>query len=136
MKILIVDDEPALLRSLERDLRHYIKTILQEKVNNFEIHKANDAKQAVHILKELNHQIDLIISDVFMEHCIFYFLDYLEKNDLQHFPIISMSGGSAFLNDSFEYLELTKELGVKEILYKPFKRNELQFALNSVLHIS
>ncbi|HDY75891.1 MAG TPA: response regulator, partial [Candidatus Marinimicrobia bacterium] len=106
-RILIVDDEQALLDSLKRSLRDLGK--------EFDIYTANDGVKAFKILEK--SKIELIITDIFMPD-----KDGLEliREVRQKYPsikIITMSGGGN--RGGVNYLKFAETFGSSYQLNKP-----------------
>jgi len=108
MNLLLVDDEPALLNSLERVFRR----------KEFKTLKAYDGMQALNILK--NNSVDVIISDVQMPE-----LNGLEllKTVSQNYPEIKV----ILVSGDFDYYSLPSDLFDKIHAYfnKPYDLFEI-----------
>lgn len=112
-KILIVDDEPSMLKLLNKILKDGI-------VNVFEASNGVEAKKIF-----FEEAIDLIVTDLVMpeKHGIDLIMEIKKvKPDL---PIIAISGGGG-VTGRFDYLEIAELLGVNNILHKPFDGFELK----------
>lgn len=119
-KILIVDDEPSVLKMLRKALKDKSEEILE----------AVDGEQALKLCQEEN--IDLLITDIVMpkKHGIDLIME-VKKLD-NNLPIIAISGGGG-VTGRFDYLEIAELLGAKNILHKPFSPDELRNAVGNVL---
>lgn len=123
-RILIVDDEQALLNSMQRDL---------SKLNNeFDIYTASNGHEASRLIEE--SKVDLLITDIFMPD-----KEGIEliRETRQRYPsvkIITMSGGGA--RGGVNYLEFAELFGASYTLNKPFLKDELISAIHSVLRES
>lgn len=118
-KILIVDDEPSVLKMLRKMLKDLSEEILE----------AENGEQALEICQKQN--IDLIITDIVMpkKHGIDLIMDV--KKSFPNLPIIAISGGGG-VTGRFDYLEIADLLGVKNILHKPFESSDLKNIVNNI----
>ncbi|MBF7092300.1 response regulator [Flavobacterium sp. ALJ2] len=109
-KILIVDDEPNIVMSLEYTF----------KKNNFEVFIARDGQEALDILK--NHFPDVIILDVMMPRVDGYAtLEQIKKDErLQHCKIIFLSA-----KNKEQDIEKGLSLGADLYMIKPFSLKKL-----------
>ncbi|WP_130733819.1 response regulator transcription factor [Flavobacterium sp. J27] len=109
-KILLVDDEPNIIMSLEYTF----------KKNNFEVYIARDGQEALDILK--NHIPDAIILDVMMPNVDGYAtLEQIKMNpDLEHCKVI-------FLSAKNKETDIQKglDLGASAYMTKPFSLKKL-----------
>lgn len=111
-RIVIIDDEPALLRMSARTLRR-----AGHETVTFE-----SARVAIDHLR--NAAADLLITDIFMPD-----MEGLEtlkqaralRPDM---PIVAVSGGGS-LTQAVDYLEYARRLGAAATLPKPFRPAEL-----------
>ena len=105
-KILIVDDDPAICKLLEKVMHS----------NELETTTVNCGMDALSILK--NHTFDLILMDIQMPVMNGYdstrHIRALERPDIKSMPIIAMSA-NAFAED----IKLCKESGMNEHIAKP-----------------
>jgi DNA-binding response OmpR family regulator len=111
-RILLVDDEPEVLRLLEGTLTEA----------GYEVITASDGDEAVRRWRELNGG-DLVILDILMPE-----KDGLEtiielKTHSPGVPIIAMSGGGS--NDRLDILGDAKMLGAVMTIRKPFHSRAL-----------
>lgn len=119
-KILIVDDEPSVLKMLRKMLKGEAEEILE----------AENGEQAIELCQE--QEIDLIITDIVMpkKHGIDLIMEV--KKIFPNLPIIAISGGGG-VSGRFDYLEIAELLGANNILHKPFEAAELRDAVNNIL---
>jgi DNA-binding response OmpR family regulator len=109
-KILIVDDEPSILMSLDFLFRK----------KGYEVFIARDGREAIDLLN--NHQPDLTILDIMMPEVDGYEVcSYIRKTDA-----ISNSG-IIFLSAKSKKSDMEKglELGADAYMTKPFSNKEL-----------
>jgi two-component system alkaline phosphatase synthesis response regulator PhoP len=109
-KILIVDDEPNIVMSLEYTL----------KKNNFEVFIARDGQEALNILKK--QLPDLIILDIMMPMVDgFATLEQIKKDErLQHCKVIFLSA-----KNKEKDIEKGLSLGANLYIVKPFSLKKL-----------
>lgn len=109
-KILIVDDEPSILMSLDFLFRK----------KGYEVFIARDGREAIDLLN--NHHPDLTILDIMMPEVDGYEVcSYIRKTDaLSHSGIIFLSAKSKKSD-----MEKGLELGANAYLTKPFSNKEL-----------
>ncbi len=114
-KIVVMDDEATVRTIIERILKR----------EGHEVLAFEDAKPA---LEQVNfEEIDLVVTDLVMPTPGDQFILILQEDDIE-VPIIVLS---AHLNDArVEYL---RELGVEQILEKPFDVAQLLEAVNGML---
>lgn len=119
-KILIVDDEPSVLKMLRKMLKDESEEILE----------AENGEQAIELCQE--QEIDLMITDIIMpkKHGIDLIMEV--KNKFPNLPIIAISGGGG-VSGRFDYLEIAELLGANNILHKPFEAIDLRDAINNIL---
>ncbi len=115
-RILVVDDEPAVRRALERALR----------LERYDVDLAADGREALDTLAE--HQTDVIILDVMMPE-----IDGLEvcrrlRAAGDHTPILMLTARDA-IDDRVTGLDV----GADDYLVKPFALRELQARLRALL---
>ena len=121
MKILICDDDPMTLRTLE----------FQFKKDGFEVIKTVNGREASKIIDD-NNDIDLLIVDMYMPmmnglELVTYVRDTLQLD----FPIIVVSKVNS--NDS---INEALDLGANAYITKPFILEELSNKIKEVLKIS
>ena len=107
--VLLIDDDPAVCRSLGRLLRFL----------GFQVHSANSGVTALAIVEELGSEINLVLSDVQMPG-----LDghQIAARLSDRYPVILMSGA------------LEQQLG--GVLAKPFTPTELLHHINTALRLA
>ena len=118
-KLLIVDDEPLLRKSL-------VSTIDYNKIGFSIVGEAANGLQGIEAYKK--HKPDAIITDVRMDICDgLEMIKEIRKIDNGSCQFIVLSG----YND-FEYLKSSISLGVFDYLLKPIKNDELIFILTKM----
>ena len=117
-KILLVDDEPNIIMSLEYTF----------KKNNFEVFIARDGQEAIDILK--NELPDIIILDVMMPHVDGYAtLELIKKNEkLASCKVIFLSA-----KNKESDIEKGMQLGADAYVTKPFSVKKLVEQVNELL---
>ena len=117
-KILIVDDEPNIVMSLEYTF----------KKNNFEVFIARDGQEALEILQ--NQLTDVIILDVMMPLVDgFETLEQIKKNErLQHCKVMFLSA-----KNKESDIEKGMALGADAYLTKPFSIKKVVEQVNQLL---
>ncbi|MFY8009310.1 MAG: response regulator transcription factor [Flavobacterium sp.] len=117
-KILIVDDEPNIVMSLEYTF----------KKNNFEVFIARDGQEALEILQ--NQLPDVIILDVMMPLVDgFETLEQIKKNEkLQHCKVMFLSA-----KNKESDIEKGMALGADAYLTKPFSIKKVVEQVNELL---
>ncbi len=117
-KILIVDDEPNIVMSLEYTF----------KKNNFEVFIARDGQEALEILQ--NQLPDVIILDVMMPLVDgFETLEQIKKNErLQHCKVMFLSA-----KNKESDIEKGMALGADAYLTKPFSIKKVVEQVNQLL---
>ena len=117
-RILIIDDDDTLRGIIAKSLTHAGHTITQ----------ANNGRKGVAQYKA--DPTDLVITDLVMPE-----QEGMETIKILHaqfpkLPIIAMSGG---LDGSPLYLDLTRRLGARITLTKPFTLQQLKQAIDEIL---
>jgi len=115
-QILVVDDEPAVRRALERALR----------LDSYEVELAADGEQALDRLAE--HPVDAVVLDVMMPG-----LDGLEvcrrmRSAGDRTPVLMLTA-----RDAIDDRVLGLDVGADDYLVKPFALRELQARLRALL---
>ncbi len=118
-KVIVVDDDPAIGAMIDRMLQgpDFSCTVLTS---------------AEGLLTRLQVEpVDLLITDIFMP-----FVEGIEvilgvRAVLPDLPILAMSGGGQFVD--LDVLHNAKRLGAKQVLAKPFRRQELMAAVDAAL---
>jgi CheY-like chemotaxis protein len=111
--ILVVDDDPAILKFVEHTLKHTYQTILT----------AQGVEEAILLTRDIIPA--LILSDVQMPGIGgFSFYEKIQNGEydeaLKNIPFILMSA----LTDEY-FIKSSKQLGVKSYITKPFSREQL-----------
>ena len=118
-RILVMDDDD-MLRPVLRDMLVY---------EGYEVIEAADGNQGMKACREM--KADLVISDVIMPEKEGLEVIRELRRDFPHVKIIAMSGGGQI--GALDYLTLAKKMGAHGILAKPFGRDELIAAVQSLL---
>jgi two-component system response regulator MprA len=118
-QILVVDDEPAVRRALERALR----------LDNYEVELAVDGEEALDRLSE--RPVDAVILDVMMPG-----VDGLEvcrrmRAAGDHTPVLMLTA-----RDAIDDRVLGLDVGADDYLVKPFALRELQARMRALLRRS
>ena len=116
-KILLVEDEEYLLKSLEVFLRNETK---------YEIFSASNGKEAIEIIN--SKEIDLILTDLKMPEIGGIELMEYVKNKSADIPVIAMTA-FASLNSAIEALRL----GVYDYLIKPYELDLVLIVINRAI---
>lgn len=118
-KVMVIDDSAFMMKIIERALKPY----------NFEIAGyAGNGKLGLELFEQLKP--DVVVLDITMpemdglEVAENLFKKYREPN------VVMLSA----LGEHETYIERAKEIGVKYLLTKPFKDNELIDAIKGLLH--
>ncbi len=119
-RILVIEDDSMLRLMLQQMLEH----------NGHNVLVASDGMEATRLYQK-HSDIDLIVTDVLMPE-----KDGLEvimeiRNKLPQVKIIAISGGGRISHT--DYLIAARRLGAHATLSKPFARQELMDAINSLL---
>ncbi|WP_333694846.1 response regulator transcription factor [Flavobacterium sp.] len=117
-KILLVDDEPNIIMSLEYTF----------KKQNFEVFIARDGQEALDILK--TEQPDVIILDIMMPNVDGYAtIESIKKNEkLTHCKVIFLSA-----KNKESDIEKGMQLGANAYMTKPFSIKKLVDQVNELL---
>jgi two-component system cell cycle sensor histidine kinase/response regulator CckA len=91
---LVVDDEPA--------VRKYVSTILR--LENFETLEAGDGTHALCLVRELDGDVDLIVSDIQMPNGDGLILAHAIKSSFPAVPVILVSGNGK-PDSGFEFVQ-------------------------------
>ncbi|MBN2420033.1 MAG: response regulator [Deltaproteobacteria bacterium] len=120
-RILIIDDEPAILYAMKRDLR--------VAMDEYEVYTSLKSEEAAQCIDK--YAIDVLITDIYMpgKEGIELIAELHKKYPL--LKIIAMSGGGRIGKTSC--LEIAKMIGASYSLKKPFSREELLLAIKTVL---
>ena len=122
-KILIVDDEKAMLHAMRRDLSEFN--------DKYDVHLTSNSNEVLKLLIEKD--IDILITDILMPDKEGIEIIREVKRDCPTVKIISMSGGVQMAN--FNILSIAEDLGSVCSLSKPFTRDELLAAINKAISI-
>lgn len=110
-KILVIDDDPAILRMIEFMLED----------SGYQCISFGDAKGG---LASLDHMaVHLIITDIIMPEMEGIELILHAKATFPDLPIIAISGGGR--SNRMDVLHFAQQLGAAAVLPKPFTRAEL-----------
>jgi CheY-like chemotaxis protein len=117
-QILVVDDEPAWLRSVTH--------VLQKQ--GYQVKSAQSATEALALL--VKYRPDLIVSDLRMPDMNGF--DLLDK--IRHLPMISSTPVVFFSAiDDFHAKQVARDLGATACLLKPYDENDLYSVLKQYL---
>jgi CheY-like chemotaxis protein len=119
LKILLVDDE--------EQLRRMIKTLLERA--GYTVLEACNGKEASQILQQW--MPNLVLTDIVMPEKEGFELIRDLRRDHSDIRIIAMSGGARI--GSQTYLKIASGLGADYVLAKPFLRQDLLSAIETVL---
>lgn len=117
-KILIVDDEPNIVMTLEYAF----------KKNNFEVYIARDGSEALQILK--NHIPDIVLLDIMMPNVDGYeTLKLIKENkQLQHTKVIFVTA-----KNKASDIEKGLKLGANKYITKPFSIKKMLSEVQELL---
>ena len=109
MKILVAEDEPMLLKTIE----------LKLKKEGFEVITTSDGREAAAKIQELDP--DLVITDIMMPYVSgLEIVALIRKNNNKRIPIIMLSS-----MEQEKVVMEAFELGADDYITKPFSLNEL-----------
>ena len=119
MRILVVDDEPAILAA--------VRVVLE--AAGFEVSDAPDGLAALRLCR--TQSVDLVLCDVFMPN-----QDGLEtisalRQQNPSVKIVAMSGGGSVWTSGL--LATAQQLGASAVLHKPFSGKQLLAVIRQVL---
>jgi len=117
-RILIIDDDDTLRGIIAKSLTHAGHTISQ----------ANNGRKGVAQFRA--NPTDLVITDLVMPEQEGMETIKILHRDFPTTPVIAMSGG---LDGSPLYLDLTRRLGARITLTKPFTLQQLKQAIDEIL---
>ena len=118
-RILIIDDED--------ELRSMLRQMLEQA--GYEVTEAVNGAEGIQFSEQNTH--DLIITDIIMpEKEGVETIIALRRAD-PDLPIIAISGGGRL--DATDFLTMTKKLGARRTLSKPFRRDQLLEAVGECL---
>jgi len=119
MKVLVIDDEPA--------VRYAVTRVLES--NGFEVTTAPDGMQGMAQFHSCRP--DLVITDLIMpEQEGMQTIKQIRQADAA-VKILAISGGGRLVN--IDFLQVAKRLGADEILPKPFDATELLSTVRQLL---
>ena len=118
-RILIIDDED--------ELRSMLRQMLEQA--GYEVTEAVNGAEGIQLYEQDTH--DLIITDIIMpEKEGVETIIALRRAD-PDLPIIAISGGGRL--EATDFLTMTKKLGARRTLSKPFRRDQLLEAVGECL---
>ncbi len=117
-RILIIDDDDTLRGIIAKSLTHAGHTVTQ----------ANNGRKGVAQFKA--SPTDLVVTDLVMPEQEGMETIKILHRDFPNLPVIAMSGG---LDGSPLYLDLTRRLGARITLTKPFTLQQLKTAIDEIL---
>jgi DNA-binding response OmpR family regulator len=116
MRILVVDDDPTVLKSCQRVLE----------AEGFDVYLVPSADKALEAMR--NDDFALLLVDIKMPQRDGIYLMTEIKKEWPHIPIIVMSG-----YDTEQTVQQAMETGATSFIAKPFTPTELLNALQKVL---
>lgn len=119
INLLVVEDN--------RDMRLFLKQVLQ---SEYEVHTAQNGREALEILEEQPQQFQLMITDLMMpEMDGFTLIEKVQANAVfSHLPIIVLTAKTQFDNRLRNL-----RIGMDDYLTKPFEVGELQTMVKHLL---
>ena len=117
-RILIIDDDDTLRGIIAKSLTHAGHTVTQ----------ANNGRKGVAQFK--SSPTDIVITDLVMPEQEGMETIKILHRDFPALPVIAMSGG---LDGSPLYLDLTRRLGARITLTKPFTLQQLKAAIDEIV---
>lgn len=117
-RILVVDDEPPIMRMLKRILERF----------GYEVDGTTNGMEALELFKAKPDQFDLIITDMTMPHMTGYQLSRQLLEIRPDIPIVLCTGFHEKVSE-----ETTKEIGIREIVMKPILQHVLSQTIRKVL---
>ena len=122
-KILVVDDEQQVREMTSEMLSSF----------GFDVVSASTTEEAVNLCSDSS--IDMILTDIVMPDRNGLDLIIEIKKLYPEIPILAMSGGGG-ITGRYDYLEIAKLVGAKNIIRKPFNLIELKTAISDILGVS
>jgi len=119
-RVLIVDDE--------KHVRDMLMKMIEP--GGYKVVEVGSGAEACNVCKEMS--VDLIITDMVMPEKNGIDLIMEVKKKHPDISVIAISGGGG-ITGRYDYLEIAKLLGVKNILKKPFAMTELRLAVDNIL---
>lgn len=120
LKILVVDDEPS--------VRYMVKEMIEPV--GYDVIEAANGVEASNICKEV--PVDLIVTDIVMPDKNGIDLIMELKKEYPNIPVIAISGGGG-ITGRYDYLEIARLVGAKNILKKPFTMEEVCLLISNAL---
>lgn len=115
-KILLVDDEELIIKSIKFKLQQY-----------YDITSCNDGKEAIELINSVKP--DLIISDIMMPFMSgIELLDIVKSRAGDPIPIILVSS-----LDEVEVINVALDIGADDFVVKPINMDELQIRVSKIL---
>jgi CheY-like chemotaxis protein len=118
-KILVVDDNPALLEMLKESLEE----------NGYDVAFTYDGKEATKLFAEFKP--DIVLTDIVMPGVDGIELLISLRNINSDIKIMAMSGGNK--GHAETYLHMAEKLGANKIITKPFEISELLRRLDTLV---
>jgi CheY-like chemotaxis protein len=119
-KVLVADDVP--------EMRSMIRSMLESA--GHEVMEAHDGRAAIKVLQG-TEAVDIIVTDILMPEA-----DGLEviraAADRPELGIIAISGGGNYMPAAVS-LAMSEAFGARKVLFKPFRKQELLDAVNTVI---
>ena len=122
-KILVVDDEQQ------------VREMTSEMVSSFgfDVVSASTTEEAIKLCNDSS--IDMILTDIVMPDRNGLDLIIEIKKLYPDTSILAMSGGGG-ITGRYDYLEIAKLVGAKNIIRKPFNLMDLKTAISDILGVS
>ena len=118
-RILIIDDEKAILKMLQKLLER----------EGYEVLIAHNGKEGLKLFQTF--EVDLVITDLIMPEVEGIEVIGALKKDVSDVKIIAVSGGG--IVDSGNYLQLAEQIGADLIFEKPIECNMLLEGIKDLL---
>ena len=118
-RILLVDDDPLVRETLRQGLESDGHTVIE----------APDGEEALAAFD--THAVDLVITDIVMPGREGLETIMALRRREPDVNIIAISGGSGA--NGIDYLSLARKFGARNVLSKPFRKNEILAAVNEAL---
>jgi CheY-like chemotaxis protein len=119
-RVLVVDDMA--------EMRTMIRTMLESAGHS--VTEAENGRTGIKVLRGTD-QIDVLVTDILMPEA-----DGIEviraASDRPGLGIIAISGGGSYMPAAVS-LAMSEAFGARKVLFKPFRKQELLEAINSVL---
>ena len=112
MKILVIDDDDAVLKYIREVLKH----------DGFNVLTADNGYQAFELLAQ-NPDVSVVVADIIIPEEEGIEIIKQIKSEHPHIKIVAISGGGKISPET--YLQLAHAMGVDATLKKPFGRKEL-----------